>query len=147
MKLSLMLGAAALTLIGGSALAQTTTVTQDPATGTTTVVEKRPGGAAGGAIAGAAVGAAVAGPVGAVVGGVAGAVTGAAAAPPTEVRTYVTGQTVASVTYPGEVVVGQPIHGGVTWLEIPAQPRYRWAYLNGRRVVVDADTHSVVAVY
>lgn len=147
MKLSLICGAAALTLVGGAAFAQSTTVTQDPATGTTTVVEKRPGGAAGGAVAGAVVGAAVAGPVGAVVGGVVGATTGAAVAPPVEVRTYVTGQQVAPVTYSGEVVMGRPIAGEVTWLEIPAQPRYRWAYLNGRRVVVDADTRNVVAIY
>ncbi|HEX8233185.1 MAG TPA: DUF1236 domain-containing protein [Caulobacteraceae bacterium] len=149
MKLSLICGAAALTLMAGSAFAQQTTVVQDPATGTTTTttVEKRPGGAAGGAVAGAAVGAAVAGPVGAVVGGVVGAATGAAVAPPAEVRTYVTSQDVAPVTYSGEVVMGRPIHEGVTWLEIPAQPRYRWAYLNGRRVVVDIDTHNVVAIY
>jgi len=83
----------------------------------------------------------------AVAGGAAGAVVGGTAAPPTEVRTYVAGQTVAPVTYSGQVVVGQPIAGEVTWLEVPSYPKYRWAYLNGQRVVVDANTHAVVAVY
>ena len=138
MKLTLVLGAACLSLAAAPALAQTTE---------TVVVEKKPSGAAAGAVAGAATGAVVAGPVGAVVGGVAGAVIGGAAAPPTEVRTYVTGQTVAPVTYSGTVVVGKPIAGEVVWMEVPSHPRYRWAYLNGQRVVVDTDTQNVLAVY
>jgi hypothetical protein len=151
MKHVLMIGAATLAL-GAAApafaqvVSETTTVTPSGQT-QTTVVEKRPSGAAGGAVAGAAAGAVVAGPVGAVVGGVAGAVVGNSVAPPTEVRTYVTGQTVASVSYPGEVVVGQPISGEVVWYEVPRYTKYRWAYLNGRRVVVDASNHAVVAVY
>jgi hypothetical protein len=138
MKLTFVLGAACLSLAAAPVLAQTTE---------TVVVEKKPSGAAAGAVAGAATGAVVAGPVGAVVGGVAGAVVGGAASPPTEVRTYVTGQTVAPVTYSGQVVVGQPIAGEVAWMEVPSYPKYRWAYLNGQRVVVDADTRAVVAVY
>jgi hypothetical protein len=138
MKLTLVLGAACLSLAAAPALAQTTE---------TVVVEKRPSGAAAGAVAGAATGAVVAGPVGAVVGGVAGAVVGGAAAPPAEVRTYVTGQTVAPVVYSDPIVVGRPIAGEVTWLEVPRYPKYRWAMLNGQRVVVDADTRTVVAVY
>lgn len=151
MKRVLMFATGALALAAAApALAQvvqeTTTVAPNGQT-QTTVVEKKPGGAAGGAVAGAAAGAVVAGPVGAVVGGVAGAVAGNTLAPPTEVRTYVTGQTVASVTYPGEVVVGRPIDGAVTWYEVPRYTKYRWAYLNGHRVVVDASNHTVVAVY
>ena len=139
MKLTLVLGAACLSLAAAPALAQVATET--------VVVEKKPSGAAAGAVAGAVTGAVVAGPVGAVVGGVAGAVVGGSAAPPTEVRTYVTGQTVAPVTYSGQVVVGQPIAGEVMWLEVPNYPKYRWAMLNGQRVLVDTDTHAVVAVY
>ena len=113
----------------------------------TTVVEKKPGGTAAGAVAGAATGAVVAGPVGAVVGGVVGATVGHSVAPPTEVKTYVTRQDVPPVTYGQPVEVGQSIDAPVTWLDIPDYPKYRWAYLDGHRVVVDADTHKVVAVY
>lgn len=138
MKLTLVLGAACLSLAAAPALAQTETV----------VVEKKPsGGVAAGAATGAVAGAVVAGPVGAVVGGAAGAVVGAAASPPVEVRTYVTGQTVAPVTYPGAVVVGKPLAGEIVYMDVPSYPKYRWAYLNGQRVVVDANTHTVVAVY
>ena len=42
---------------------------------------------------------------------------------------------------------GQTIDGDVTWLEVPSYTKYRWAYLDGHRVVVDAETHNVVAVY
>lgn len=139
MKLPIVIGAACLSLAAGPALAQ--------AVEQTTVVEQKPSGAAAGAVAGAATGAVVAGPVGAVVGGVAGAVVGATVAPPAEVRTYVTAQTVAPVTYDGQIVVGSPVHGAVTWLEVPKYPKYRWAYLNGQRVLVDTDTHTVVAIY
>jgi len=66
---------------------------------------------------------------------------------PTEVRTYVTGQDVPAVTYGQPIVVGQRINGQVVWLNVPSYPKYRWAYLDGHRVVVDADTHAVVAVY
>jgi hypothetical protein len=113
----------------------------------TTVVKKESGGTAPGAVGGAVAGALVAGPVGAVVGGVAGATVGHAVAPPTEVRTYVTTQNVAGVTYSKKVVVGTTMDGDVTWLEIPSYPKYRWAYLDGQRVVIDADTHKVVAIY
>jgi hypothetical protein len=138
MKLTLVIGAACLTMAAAPVLAQTTE---------TVVVEKKPSGAAAGAVAGAATGAVVAGPVGAVVGGVAGAVVGGAAAPPTEVRTYVTGQTVAPVTYSGEVVMGSPLASEVVVMEVPSYPKYRWAYINGKRVVVDANTRAVVAIY
>jgi hypothetical protein len=85
--------------------------------------------------------------VGAAVGAVAGAVVGHSVAPPSEVKTYVTRQDVAPVTYGQPIAVGRPVAGEVTWLEVPDYPKYRWAYLDGRRVVVDAETHNVVAVY
>ena len=113
----------------------------------TTVVEKHPSGAGAGAVTGAATGAAVGGPIGAAVGAVAGAVVGAAAAPPTEVRRYVTTQNVAPIQYDQPIVVGRPVAGDVQWLEVPGYAKYRWAYLSGRRVVVDASTHQVIAVY
>ena len=67
--------------------------------------------------------------------------------PPREVRTYVTTQKVAPVTYDQPIVVGRPLEGQISWLDVPNYPKYRWAYVNGRRVVVDADTRQVVAIY
>ena len=43
-------------------------------------------------------------------------------------------------------LVGHTIDGDVEWREVPDYPRYHWAYLDGRRVVVD-DSHRVVEVY
>lgn len=119
----------------------------EPTTTTTTVVREKTSGTEGGAAAGAIAGAVVAGPVGAVIGAGVGAVVGHTVAPPTEVRTYITTQNPAPVTYSNEIVVGRPINGKVAWLDVPSYPKYRWAYLNGERVVVDTDTHNVVAVY
>jgi hypothetical protein len=146
-----MLYAAACALIAGPALAQSTTVTQnaDGSTTTTTketTVKKNNGGTVAGAAGGAVAGAVVGGPIGAVVGGVAGAAVGHSVAPPTEVRTYVTKQTAAPTTYQGDIEVGKPISGSVTFQEVPNYPKYHWAHLNNERVVVD-DNHNVVAVY
>jgi hypothetical protein len=114
---------------------------------TTVVKDKKPAGAAAGAATGAVTGAVVGGPVGAAVGAVAGAVVGSSAAPPKEVRTYVTTHNAAPVTYSGPVVVGKPLTGQVSWMEVPQYPKYRWAYLDGRRVVIDKASGNVVAVY
>ena len=151
MNKTMLIGAAAAALLAGQALAQSTTVTEnaDGSTTTTTketVTKKSNAGTAAGAAGGAVAGAVVGGPVGAVVGGVAGAALGHAAAPPTEVRTYVTRQKTAPATYQGQIEVGKPIEGSVTFLEVPNYPKYHWAYLNNERVVVD-DNHNVVAVY
>ncbi len=140
MKTIVLAGVACLALSSVAAQAQ-------PTETTTTVVKEKKSGAEGGAAAGAIAGAVVAGPVGAVVGGAAGAIVGHTVAPPTEVRTDITTHEAAPVTYRDEIVVGRPITGEVTWLEVPSYPKYRWAYLNGERVVIDTDTHNVVAVY
>jgi hypothetical protein len=150
MKKYMLLGAAC-ALFAGAAMAQSTSVTQNPDGSTTTttretVTKKNNAGTVTGAAGGAVAGAVVAGPVGAVVGGVAGAAVGHSVAPPTEVRTYVTRQTTAPAAYQGQVEVGKPIEGSVTWLEVPNYPKYHWAHLNNERVVVD-DNHNVVAVY
>jgi len=150
MKTYLIVGAAC-ALLAGPALAQSTSVTQNPDGSTTTTtkettVKKNNTGTAAGAAGGAVAGAVVAGPVGAVVGGVAGAALGHAAAPPTEVRTYVTRQTTAPAAYQGQIEVGKPIEGSVTFQDVPNYPKYHWAHLNNERVVVD-DNHNVVAVY
>lgn len=150
MKKYMLLGAAC-ALFAGSALAQSTTVTQNPDGSTTTttretVTKKNNGGTVTGAAGGAVAGAVVGGPIGAVVGGVAGAAVGHSVAPPTEVRTYVTRQQTAPTAYQGQVEVGKPIEGSVTWQDVPNYPKYHWAHLNNERVVVD-DNHNVVAVY
>jgi hypothetical protein len=135
------------------ALAQQHSVTHstenaDGSTTTTTqTVKKDPGGTAPGAATGAVAGAMVAGPIGAVVGGVAGAVAGHTVAPPTRVRTYVTTQTAPSVTYPGEIAMGRTLDGDIAWRSVPDEPKYSWAYINGQRVVIDNDSHQVVALY
>jgi hypothetical protein len=141
MKTHLFLSAALLCLGAAPAFAQ-------PVEQHTTVVTKKPsGGAAAGAVTGAATGAAVGGPVGAAVGAVAGAVVGHTADPPTEVRTYVTTANAAPVTYSGPIVIGRPLSGDVSWLDVPNYPKYRWAYIGTRRVVIDRDSGDVVAVY
>jgi hypothetical protein len=151
MKKHLLLGAAC-ALVAGSALAQerSTTTTVENADGSTTTttkeVKKDNTGTVGGAAGGALAGAVVAGPIGAVVGGIAGATVGHSIAPPTEVRTYVTRQTTAPAAYRGDIEVGKPIDGSVTFQDVPAYPKYHWAHLNNERVVVD-DNHNVVAVY
>jgi hypothetical protein len=150
MKHYLTAGMACLCLAAAApAFAQTTTV-ENPDGGTTTTtksVETKQGGTASGAVSGAIVGAVVAGPIGAVVGGVAGAAIGHSIAPPSQVRTYVTTQSGPPVAYSGPVAVGRTLDGDVIWQDVPDYPKYRWAYLNGQRVVIDNDSHKVVAVY
>jgi uncharacterized membrane protein len=154
MKSYLLLGAAcaALAIAPALAVAQehvstTTTENADGSTTTTTKdVKKNNTGTVGGAAGGAVAGAVVAGPIGAVVGGIAGATIGHSVAPPTEVRTYVTTQTVDPIAYQGQVELGKPVAGSVAWRDVPGQPRYHWARLNDERVVVD-DNHNVVAIY
>src|ERR1700743_2375691 len=99
LKTSIILGAAVMALASTSAFAQTSTTVVEHQDGTTTTktVEKDKGGTVPGAVGGAIAGALAAGPGGAVVGGVAGAPTGHTVAPPTEVKTYITAQTVEPV--------------------------------------------------
>ncbi|MHB8528167.1 MAG: DUF1236 domain-containing protein [Caulobacteraceae bacterium] len=59
----------------------------------------------------------------------------------------VTTQNVPSVAYDQPIAVGRTIDGEVAWMDVPRYPKYRWAYLGGHRVVVDAETHKVIAVY
>ncbi len=118
----------------------------DGATTTTKTVKKDGGGTAPGATGGVIAGALVAGPIGAVMGGIAGATVGHTVAPPSEVRTYVTTQTIDPVAYQGPIEMGKPIDGEVVWREVPNYSRYHWARLNDQRVVVD-DSHNVVAIY
>lgn len=141
MKTTLILGATLAVLAAAPAFAQATDQQ------TTVVTEKKSGGAAGGAATGAIAGAVVGGPVGAAVGAGVGAVVGHTVAPPKEVKTYVTTQNAAPVTYGHPIVVGKTVDSDVAWLDVPSYPKYRWAYIDGHRVVIDSSTHDVVAVY
>ena len=99
-----------------------------------------------GAVGGAAAGAVVGGPVGAVVGGTVGAAVGAAAEPPVEVRTYVTRETVPSVTVTERVVVGEPLPATVTLHPVPNHAEYSFAVVNDQRVIVEPKTRRVVTI-
>ena len=103
-------------------------------------------GTAAGAAAGAVTGGVIGGPVGAVVGGVVGAAIGTAAEPPPEVRTYVTRESVPSVTVQEEIVVGRPVTGQVEWRPIPQHEDYRFAVINNKRVIVDSKTRRIVQI-
>ena len=63
------------------------------------------------------------------------------------VQTWVMAQSVPDVTYDGDVVVGSVLTDGVQLIEVPDYAQYRWAYLNGKRVVVVPETRTVIATY
>ena len=108
-----------------------------------------------GAVGGAVTGAIVGGPVGAVVGGVIGAVIGSAVTPPPQqVVAYVnTTPAAPGVTLQGNLVVGSTLPADVQVYPIPnnvyaATPTqtYAYGYINGHKVVIDMQTHAVVAI-
>lgn len=142
MKRSIISGAILAAVMAAPVLAQTTVEERK-----TTVEHNKSHGTAAGAATGAVAGAVVAGPIGAVVGGIGGAAVGHHVAPPDKTKTYVTRQRVESSSYRGDIRVGRHIGGEVAWRPIPDDPRHQWAYLDGKRVVVDRTTHDVVAVY
>jgi len=124
-------GALLLALAVGTAACQTRTQT----------------GAAAGAVGGAVVG----GPVGAVVGGAGGAVVGALSEDQQpRFREYVVREARPSYTYQGEVVVGTVLPStGVTFYDVPSEfgvTRYRYTIVNGRTVLVDPQTRTIVQV-
>ena len=106
-------------------------------------------GAVSGGVTGAIAGALIAGPVGAVIGGGAGVIAGGAAGtiidPPEKVRTYVTANAGETVYLEGEVVVGAGLPETVTLREIPDY-EYRYVYVNGQPVLVDASSRQIVYV-
>jgi uncharacterized protein YraI len=106
-------------------------------------------GAVAGGVTGVVAGALIAGPIGAVVGGAAGAVAGGAAGtvidPPEKVRTYVTTNKIDPVYLDGEVVVGAGLPDTVELREIPDY-EYRYVYVNGQPVLVDAKTRQIVYI-
>jgi len=99
-------------------------------------------GIAGGVIAGALIG----GPVGAAIGGVAGAAVGTAVSPPPTVQTYVMENRIDPVYLDGEVVIGAGVPDTVELRAVPDY-EYRYVYINGQPVLVDAGTRQIVHVY
>ncbi len=106
-------------------------------------------GAAAGGVTGAIVGAVAGGPVGAAVGGAAGAIAGGATGtvvdPPDTVRTYVTTNRTQPVYLDGEVVVGATLPQTVALREVPDYS-YRYVYVNGQPVLVDAGSREIVYI-
>ncbi|GHE00426.1 hypothetical protein GCM10008024_11880 [Allgaiera indica] len=102
--------------------------------------------AAAGAMAGAVTGAAVGGPVGAAVGGLVGAATGAIATGPDKtVTTYITEHPVPAAQISGTIREGVEIPSGVALTPVP-QSNYAYFYADGRPVVVNPQTRTVVRV-
>jgi hypothetical protein len=112
------------------------------------------GGTATGAVGGAVTGAIVGGPVGAVVGGIVGAIVGTAIRPPpAAVVTFVSSQTMPGVTLQGDVALGAMLPETTVLYPIPREvylpadnQLYAYAFINGQRVVVDANTRLIVAI-
>jgi hypothetical protein len=124
----IVLSAVAASMMAGTALAQSSTVN----------------GAASGAVTGAIVG----GPVGAAVGGVAGAIIGTAIDPPPQQVV----QYVQQAPAPQPVVVKEKMAVGVKLPEtvvvtpVPENPKYAYAVVNERRVIVEPQSRQVIQV-
>ncbi|SEP17444.1 Uncharacterized conserved protein YraI [Salinihabitans flavidus] len=99
----------------------------------------------GSGTAGAVAGAIIGGPVGAVAGAIAGGTAGAAAEPREEVVRYVRTNRLEPVYLEGEVVTGVQLPESVDLQEIP-NSEYRYVYLNGAPVLVDAENRTVVHI-
>ena len=66
-------------------------------------------------------------------------------APPPEVISYVTRQTVAPVIVNGEVMVGAALPPAAPAYDIPASP-YDYSYINGQRVLIEPTARKIVYV-
>ena len=51
------------------------------------------------------------------------------------------------VTYEKDVTLGDVIPGSIRLTEVPRFPQYGFVILNTERVIVDAGTRKVIAVY
>ena len=138
----LFVSAALVTAMACPALAQEASTT----TSTTVVKEKSNAGMGAGVVGGAATGALVGGPLGAIVGGVLGGAAGSTLDPPAEVQTYVRTTKVEPVIYEGPVTVGTVVPETITVYQVPNNERYRWTYVNHKRILIDRHTNTIVAV-
>lgn len=100
-------------------------------------------------LGGAAMGALIGGPVGAAAGAVIGGTAGAGAnvEPSSDVTTYVTTNQVEPVYLEGEVVLGAGVPEPVSLYEIPDQPEYRYAQINGQTVLIEPTSRQIVYIY
>ncbi|MCJ8519228.1 hypothetical protein ABID21_002046 [Pseudorhizobium tarimense] len=73
-------------------------------------------------------------------------VTGSTLVVPGEVRTYVMEQTVPSVTYQGDVVVGTALPNTVEIHTVDGYNDYAYTVVNQRRVLIDPQTRTVIQV-
>ncbi|AHD01335.1 DUF1236 domain-containing protein [Leisingera methylohalidivorans] len=101
--------------------------------------------AALGAVGGAVTGGLIAGPAGVVAGAIAGSIAGEAAVPDEKVVTYVRSNATEPVYVQGEVVTGVVIPEQVQLAEVP-DSKFRYVYLNGLPVLVEADSRTVIHV-
>lgn len=136
----ILLASAALAILAGPALAQTTvvTTTEPKSDG------ERAAGTLAGTGAGAVAGALVGGPIGAVVGGVAGTVIGGAASAPDDVQQYVLANPVDPVVVEGDVKSGYVVPDTVVLTPVPSNPDYVYFYNNNRPVIVSKADRRVV---
>jgi hypothetical protein len=65
---------------------------------------------------------------------------------PGEVRTYVLEQQSPSVTFEGDIAVGNPLPDTVEIHTIPDQAEYSYVILNNKRVLVNPKTRAVIEV-
>lgn len=73
-------------------------------------------------------------------------VTNSTVVMPGEVRTYVMEQSVPSVAYQGDIVVGTPLPDTVEIHTIQDQPNYAYTIVNDQRVIVNPQTRAVIQV-
>jgi hypothetical protein len=64
-----------------------------------------------------------------------------------EVQTWIMEQNAADVAFDGDVVVGTVLPDNVQLIEVPKFTQYRWAMLDGKRVLVVPENRTVIAVY
>ena len=73
-------------------------------------------------------------------------VTGSTVVVPGEVRTYVMEQSVPSIAYEGEVVVGAPLPETVEVHTVDGYSDYAYTVVNERRVLINPQTRTVIQV-
>lgn len=64
-----------------------------------------------------------------------------------EVQTWITEQQAPSVTFQGDIAVGTVLPDTVQVVEVPKFKKYTFVVLNKKKILVDATTRKVIAVY
>ena len=64
-----------------------------------------------------------------------------------EVQTWIETQSAPSVTFQGDIAVGTVLPNTVKIVEVPKYKKYSFAVLNGKKVLLEADTRKVIRVY